>query len=111
MTKQIKRGDIFWVNLDPALGTEMMKTRPCLIISNNTANEYSKRVIIAPITSRAHKIYSFEVEVNTQKINGKVLLDQIRSIDKLRLGKKIDQFDFDFMQLIDEAIKTALSLK
>ena len=59
-----KRGDIYWVDLDPTKGTEIQKTRPGLIVSNDEANEFSSIVMVAPITSNVKKIYPFQVLVN-----------------------------------------------
>jgi len=110
MKKFPKRGDVFWVRLDPVIGSEMQKTRPALIISNNDGNELSPRVIIAPITSKVGKIYPFEVEIEVSNKRGKVVVDQIRSIDKMRLIKRIDSCDDDTLDLVEEALKLVLSL-
>ena len=111
MSKLPQRGDIFWVNLNPTLGSEINKIRPAVIISNNVGNEFSQRVIIAPITSKATKIFPFEVKINLGNINGKILLDQIRSIDKIRLNKKVTSCDSAILEEIDSALKLVLSLK
>jgi mRNA interferase MazF len=89
----MNQGDIYLVNLDPALNTEAAKTRPAMIISIDAMNQYSPRLIIAPITSSIGKIYPFEVFL-IQGSGGldkdsKIMLDQIRSVDKRRLIKKI----------------------
>lgn len=105
MNNYPKRGDVYWVNLDPTVGSEINKRRPCLIVSNNAGNEISSRVIVAPITSSIKHVYPFEVKVKIQNKEGKVLLDQIRSIDKLRLCGKIAFLDRMTMPLIDRALK------
>lgn len=110
MNKHPKRGEVYWVKLDPTEGSEIMKTRPGVIISNNIGNECSSRVIIAPITSKAAKIFEFEVAIEINGKHGKVLLDQIRAIDKMRLGSKIDTCDDDILDAIDEALKLVLAL-
>lgn len=85
----IKRGDIFWVNFAPSQASEIQKTRPAMIISNDVMNANSSRVIVAPITSNLKKVYSFEYEIKGHaKIKGKIMLDQLRAIDKSRLGEK-----------------------
>lgn len=104
------RGEMYWLNLDPTVGSEITKTRPAVIISNNEGNEISKRVIIAPITSRAEKIFPFEVAIEVNGKKGKILLDQVRTIDKIRLGKRIGICEFEVLCLIDEALKIVLSL-
>ena len=63
-----KRGEIYWVNMDPTVGSEINKTRPAFIVSNNIANQYSKRVILAPITSSISKIFLFEVELELRVV-------------------------------------------
>lgn len=105
-----KRGEIYWVKLDPTTGTEIAKTRPALIVSNNAGNEVSKRIIVAPITSSISKIFPFEVPIIIKDKKGKILLDQIRTIDKIRLGAKISNCEKDTMNAVDEALKIVLSL-
>lgn len=106
-----KRGDIYWVKLDPTLGSGTKKTRPCVIISNNAQNKISARVIIAPITSQATKIYPFEAGVLINGKSGKAMLDQIRVVDKQRLGQKICSLDLETLLEIDSALKISLALK
>lgn len=110
-----RRGEIYWVNLDPTVGTEISKTRPALIISNDIGNQYSARVIVAPTSSQnTDKVYPFEVLI--QKGEGgltqtsKVLLDQIRSIDKGRLGNLIGRLSPQRMSQVDGAIRLSLSV-
>lgn len=105
-----KRGEVYWVNLDPTIGSEINKIRPALVISNDSGNEYSKRLIVAPITSSVKKIYPFEVKIEIGSQEGKVLLDQLRSIDKQRLSKKMSILDYQTMQLVNKALKVALDL-
>src|ERR671927_430724 len=92
--KPPQRGEVYWANLDPVIGSEIAKTRPALIISNNIGNEYADRVIVAPISSGGlGKIYPFEVHLQSGEAGlaraSKVLLDQIRTLDKSRLGSLI----------------------
>lgn len=105
-----KRGDIFWVILDPTLGAETKKTRPCLIVSNNVGNEFSPMVIVAPITSQHSKVYQFETLINVKGKTGKVMPQQVRFIDKTRLGKKIGAITSSEMKMVDEAIKIVFAL-
>ncbi len=107
----IKRGDIFWVDFDPAKATEIQKIRPAVICSHDILTENSSRVIVAPITSNLKKIYSFEYVVKgLSNLEGKIMLDQIKSIDKIRLGKKIGSLSLKEMQDIDVIIKFVLGL-
>lgn len=77
---------IVLVNLDPSIGSEMKKTRPCLIISPNELNKYLKTIVIAPLTSNL-KPYPTRVLVNHNKQKGTVVLDQLRTIDRKRIVK------------------------
>ena len=113
--KDIKRGDIFLANLEPVLGSEQGGMRPVLIIQNNISNKYSPVIIVAAITS---KIYGKEFPTNLfllKKYSGldkdsTVLLNQIRTIDKSRLTKKIGTLDNYLMNKADLALKISLGL-
>lgn len=105
-----KRGDVFWVDLDPTIGSEIQKRRPGLVISNDIGNEVSPRVIVAPMTSSTSRIFPFQVVAEINGRPGKVLLDQIRTVDKRRLGALICHIEHATMKLVDQAIKISLSL-
>ncbi len=112
---EIKRGDIWLVNLDPTTGHEIRKARPAVIIQNDLGNKYSPITIIAPITSQnTEKIYPFEVLLRKKTCglgkDSKVLLNQIRAIDKRRIIKKIGKANPETSDKIDEAIKISLGL-
>ena len=83
-----KRFDIFLVNLDPTVGSEIRKTRPCLVISPNEMNKHIQTVIIAPMTTVLRQ-YPTRVNCTFQKQKGQIILDQIRTIDKTRLIRKL----------------------
>lgn len=74
------------------------------------ANKYSSRVIVAPITSTLKQIYDFEVQINDASVQGKFLLDQVKSFDKKRLKNKIGSLDHATMQMVNQALKIALDL-
>jgi mRNA interferase MazF len=105
-----KRGEIYWVNLDPTIGAETQKLRPGLIISNDIWNEMSDVVIIAPITSKIKNIYPFEVAIVVQEKPGKAMVNQCRAVDKSRLTGKLGEADSEIMQAVDEAIKIVFSI-
>lgn len=83
----VQRGDIWLVNLDPTVGSEIQKSRPCVVISPDELNDHLRTVIIAPMTSKGFAA-PFRVEVVHAGTTGLVLLDQLRSVDKTRLVKK-----------------------
>lgn len=108
----IKRGDLFWVDLDPARDTEIQKTRPCLIISHDVMNDNYTRVIVAPITSNVKKIYPFDYLLKeNHNMTGKVLLHQLRTVDKSRLGRKISTLTLNEMKEINEIIEFIMGLQ
>ena len=82
-----KRFEVYWINLDPTIGAEAKKTRPCVIISPNSMNEGLQTVIIAPMTS-AHKKWPFRIAVTHKKKKGQIMLDQMRTVSKKRLHKR-----------------------
>jgi len=88
----VNRFDVFLINLDPAVGSEIQKTRPCLIISPDEMNRYIKTVIVAPMTS-AEKDYPTRITCKFKEKEGQIVLDQIRTIDKARLIKKLGSID------------------
>lgn len=92
MAVVVNRFDVYLVNLDPTVGSEIQKTRPCLVISPDEMNRNIRTVIIAPMTS-AQKDYPTRVSCTFRKKQGQIVLDQIRTIDKERLIKKLGTID------------------
>ena len=90
MEMVVRRFDVFLVNLDPTVGREIQKTRPCAIISPDEMNRYIATVIIAPMTTKGRS-YPTRVPCHFQGKKGQVVLDQIRTVDKTRLIKKLGQ--------------------
>jgi len=84
----VSRGDVYWVELDPTVGTEIRKTRPCLIISPDDMNAVLPRVIIAPITSKGQPL-GCRPEVVFKGKKARILLDQVRTVDKKRLKEQM----------------------
>jgi mRNA interferase MazF len=111
----IKRGDLFWVNLEPTKGSEQAGRRPVVVIQNDIGNEYASTTLIAPLTSTILlKQYPTNVLIpkNTAglKFDSTVLLSQIRVIDKLRLEPHIGHVPSSLMKKIDAAIKISLNV-
>lgn len=105
-----QRGDIYWIKLDPTIGSEIKKTRPAVILSNNAQNQQEHHYVIAPITSKTEKLYPFEalLEVNEQR--GKALLDQVRTVSHKRIGSWLGRISQKEMRGIERALKLVLSL-
>ncbi|MEM6835977.1 MAG: type II toxin-antitoxin system PemK/MazF family toxin [Cyanobacteria bacterium P01_C01_bin.120] len=90
----IQRFDVFLVNLDPTVGKEIKKTRPCVVISPDEMNRHIATVIIAPMTTKG-KQYPTRVVCQFQGKEGQIVLDQVRTVDKNRLVKKLGQISQD----------------
>lgn len=82
----VRRFDVYLINLDPTVGSEIQKTRPCVVISHEDMNRYMRTVIIAPMTSHGND-YPTRVSCRFQGKNGQIVLDQIRTVDRERLVK------------------------
>ena len=111
----VKRGDVFYADLNPVVGSEQGGIRPVLIIQNDIGNKYSPTVIIAAITSKIDKAKlptHVKIEANLDEINRDsiILLEQIRTIDKKRLHQKITHLDEETMEKVDKALAISLGL-
>lgn len=112
----MKRGEIYFANLSPAIGSEMDKRRPVLIVSNDANNNASSTVTILPITSNVIRVYPFEVLLNPENSGlskpSKVQAQQIRTISKQRiLTDVVSCLSQDVMELVDAALKLHLALE
>lgn len=90
----VKRGEVYWVNLDPSVGSEIKKTRPALVISPDDMNGILPRVIVAPITSKGQML-GCRPELQFNGKPARILLDQIRCVDQQRLGAKLGEIPLD----------------
>jgi len=111
----IRRGEIFLVNFDPTIGSEAKKTRPAVVVSNDINNAHSPIVSISPITLNVTRVYSFEVEVSAGtaglKARSKIMVNQTRAVDKIRLIKKLGQLPTQIMADVDQALKLHYDLE
>ncbi|NLY38502.1 MAG: type II toxin-antitoxin system PemK/MazF family toxin [Firmicutes bacterium] len=112
---EVKRGFIFFADLSPVVGSEQGGVRPVLVIQNDIGNRYSPTVIVAAITSQIDKAkLPTHVEISAAEYNldkdSVILLEQIRTIDKQRLQKKVTELDDRMMQRVDEALRISLGL-
>ena len=111
-----KRGDIYLVNVDPTLGAEIRKTRPALVLQNDIANRSSPITIVAAITSKFDEtLYPTEVLIAAKgrvglSVDSVVLLNQLRSVDKKRLVKRLGKLSADSLAPVDRALRTSLGL-
>ncbi|MBL7754117.1 MAG: type II toxin-antitoxin system PemK/MazF family toxin [Chitinophagaceae bacterium] len=105
--EQINQYDIVLVNLDPTIGSEMKKTRPCVVLSPNEMNKYLQTIIVAPMTSSS-KPYPTRVEVKHNSRKGWIAIDQIRTIDRMRIVKRFETLTEKEITKIKEVIQEAL---
>ena len=111
----VKRGDVFFANLSPVVGSEQGGSRPVLVIQNNIGNKYSPTVIVAAITSRITKPrmvthVALEAKKTGLERDSVVLLEQIRTIDKQRLTDRVTHLDSQVMHDVDEALRVSVGL-
>lgn len=111
---EIKRGDIYYADLNPTVGSEQGGVRPVLIIQNNTGNHFSPTVIAAAITCRRKKDMPTHVLIDEERtglfINSCIMLEQVRTIDRKRLKEYVGHVEAETMQRVDSAIAVSLGL-
>lgn len=110
------RGDVVEVNLDPTVGTEIRKKRPCVVVQNDIGNRVYPLTIVVPVTGAEHKQQLFPVYVAVKKGEGGlskdsiVLCDQIRTVDQSRISKTLGRMPVSVMERVDRALKISLAL-
>lgn len=109
--KSPRRGDVYWVALDPTSGLEIKKTRPAVIVSNNSCNTFGSRVVVLPLTSQVDSLYPGEALITINGKQARALGDQIRSLDKSRLRSRIDTLSQDEIEAVEDAIRITLGLR
>ena len=105
-----KRGEVWWINFDPSIGTESSKTRPAIIVSNDISNEFLERIQAVPITSNITKVYPSETFVSVRGKKNKAAADQIATVSKLRLGNKIGRITEGELANLEFVVKLQLGL-
>jgi mRNA interferase MazF len=106
----MKRGEVWWVNFDPAVGGEIQKQRPAIIVSNDAAKKYLNRVQVVPLTSRIVRLYPSEAYVLLGNKQHKALANQLTTVSKLRLGDQLGQLSSDDLKKVEQAIMIQLGL-
>ena len=112
MSKVVARADVFWVTLDPVQGSEMAKTRPCVVVSSTELNAVRRTVVIVPLTStHAPPNWPLLIELPTFTAKTRARIEQIRVVDKSRLRARIDAMDDEAMVLIETAMALVLGIR
>jgi mRNA interferase MazF len=106
----MKRGEVWWVEFDPAIGSEIRKTRPAIIISNDAANRNLARVVVVPLTSSTTRLYPGEALIAVGAQKSKAMADQIMAADKSRLKTQLGTLTRDDLRAVETAIQVHLGL-
>jgi len=106
----MKRGEVWWVEFDPSVGSEIKKTRPAVIVSNDAANRNLARVVVVPLTSNTGRLYPGEAVVTVGGQSSKAMADQIMAADKTRLKDRLGELSKADMLGVEDAIKIHLDL-
>lgn len=104
------RGEVWWVRLDPALGSEVEKTRPCLVLSSNIVNERRKTVVVVPLSSSPQSSPPLLVPVQCGGRDAVAVIDQIRAVSKERLDRPIATLSVEHLEAVEQALREVLEL-
>lgn len=107
----ITRGDIWWVSLDPAQGSEIKKTRPCVVLTHDTLNQLRRTVVVIPLSSAAKPHPPITVPVICQGQPAVAVIDQIRAVSKHRLKSKLEIMSLAHLDAIGRAVSTILEIR
>lgn len=106
----MRRGDVWWVNFEPAVGGEIRKQRPAVIVSNDAANKYLNRVQVVPVTSSVDRLYPSEAYITVRGKKRKTMADQLTTVSKTRLQSIVGRLSKPDLEAVERALKVQLGL-
>lgn len=106
----LRRGEIWWARLDPSVGSEISKTRPCVIVSSTVANERRRTVVVIPLSSSAQAAPPLTVRVRCAGERVVAVIDQVRAVSKERLTRRIEDLPIDQLEAIETGLREILEL-
>ena len=110
MTNWLRRGDVWWVDFDPSIGTEIQKTRPAVIVSNDQANRALSRFQVVPLTTNLKKFYAGNALVMISGRKSRAMADQLFTADRERFGRQLGRLSEEDILAVDDAIRVQLAL-
>jgi len=106
----MKRGEVWWVNFEPAVGGEVRKQRPVVIVSNDAANKHLNRLQVIPLTTNVDRVYPSEAYVVVRAKQHKAMADQLTTVSKTRLDNRLGRLSEGDLRAVEQAIRVQLSL-
>jgi len=106
----MKRGEVWWVNFEPAVGGEVRKQRPAVIVSNDAANKHLNRLQVVPLTSSGGRVYPSEARVKVRRKQHKAMADQLTDVSKTRLDNRVGRVSAADLKAVEDAIRVQSGL-